>query len=84
MTAGAAMSNKLVPKKNRVLLISESVYIETKLSVEIMGIDSLGEEAIKNGVVGRIDGMDVVPVVDSYLPAGVNFIIKYKERPSIP
>ena len=79
VTAGASLSNMLVPKKNRVLLISESVYIETKLSSEIMGIDSLGEEAIKNGVVGRIDGMDVVPVVDSYLPDGVNFIIKYKD-----
>ncbi len=79
MKAGAEMSNKLVPRKNRVLLISESVYIETKLSKEIMGIESLGEGVIKNGVVGRIDGMDVVPVVDSYLPAGVNFIIKYKD-----
>lgn len=79
VTAGATMSNKLVPKKNRVLLISESVYIETKMSSEIMGIDSLGEQAIKNGVVGRIDGMDVVPVVDSFLPSGVNFIIKYKD-----
>jgi hypothetical protein len=79
MKAGAEMSNRLVPKKNRVLLISESVYIETKLSSEIMGIDSLGEGVIKNGVVGRIDGMDVVPVVDSYMPAGVNFIIKYKD-----
>lgn len=79
VTAGAAMSNKLVSKKNRVLLISESLYIETKMSSEIMGIDTLGEEAIKNGVVGRLDGMDVVPVVDSYLPTGVNFIIKYKD-----
>lgn len=79
MTASAAMNNKLVPKKNRVLLIAESVYIETKLSSEIIGIDTLGEEAVKNGVVGRIDGMDVVPVIDSYLPAGVNFIIKYKD-----
>lgn len=79
MTAGAAMNNKLVPKKNRVLLISESVYIETKLSTEIIGIDTLGEESVKNGVVGRIDGMDIVPVIDSFLPAGVNFIIKYKD-----
>ncbi len=79
MTAGAAMNNKLVPKKNRVLLISESVYIETKLSNEIIGIDTLGEESVKNGVVGRIDCMDIVPVVDSFLPAGVNFIIKYKD-----
>jgi hypothetical protein len=79
MSAGAAMNNKLVPKKNRVLLISESVYIETKLSNEIIGIDTLGEESVKNGVVGRIDGMDIVPVVDSFLPAGVSFIIKYKD-----
>ncbi len=79
MTAGAKMNNKLVPKKNRVLLISETVYIECKLANQIMGIDALGEEAVKNGVVGRIDGMDVVPVADDYLPAGINFIIKYKD-----
>ena len=79
MAASAAMSNRRVPKKNRVLLISESVYFYAKLSSEIMGIDTLGAEAVKNGVVGRIDGMDVVPVVDSYLPDGVNFIIKYRD-----
>ena len=32
MTASAAMSNKLVPKKNRVLFIIETVYIEAKLA----------------------------------------------------
>jgi len=79
LTASAAMSNHLVPKKNRVLFISESLYSETKMSKEIMGVDTLGAEAIKNGCVGRIDGMDVVPVIDSYLPAGINFMIKYKD-----
>jgi hypothetical protein len=78
ITAGAAMSNKMVPKKNRVLFISETVYITTKLSTEVMAIPNLGEKAIANGVVGKIDGMDVVPVPDSLLPTGVNFIIKYK------
>jgi hypothetical protein len=79
MTAGAAMNNNLVPKKNRVLFIAESVYIETKLSKEIVSIDKLGEESVKNGVVGRIDGMDIVPVADSFLPPGINFIIKYRD-----
>lgn len=79
MTASAALSNKFVPKKNRVLFISETVYIATKLSTEVMAIPNLGEKAVANGVVGRIDGMDVVPVPDSLLPTGVNFIIKYKD-----
>ena len=73
------MNNKLAPKKNRVLFIAESVYIETKLSGEIIGIDKLGEESVKNGVVGRIDGTDIVPVADSFLPAGISFIIKYRD-----
>lgn len=84
MTASAAMSNKFVPKKNRVLFIGETIYVETKLSSELVGVDTLGEKAIAHGVVGRIDGMDVVPVVDSLLPSGVNFVIKYKDSSADP
>jgi hypothetical protein len=84
VTAAAAMSNCMVPKKNRVLLIRETVYVETKLSAELIGIDKLGEKAIAQGIVGRIDGMDVVPVLDSYLPDGVNFLIKYKDASADP
>jgi hypothetical protein len=79
MTANAALSNKMVPKKNRVLFISESVYIVTKLSTEVLALPNLGDKAVANGVVGTIDGVSVVPVPDSLLPTGVNFIIKYKD-----
>lgn len=71
------MNNRLVPKKKRVLFVSESVYIFCKLSTAVLGIPNLGEKAIINGVVGSIDGMSVVPVPDSIMPTGVNFIIKY-------
>lgn len=85
MTAGAALSNKLVPKKNRVLFIRESLYIECKLSTEIVGLDKPGEKAVINGVVGTIDGMAVVPVPDSYFPSEhVNFLIKYKDSTADP
>lgn len=77
MTASAAMSNKLVPKKGRALFIGETLYIATKISTEIIGIDTLGAKSVANGVVGRIDGMDIVVVPDSYLPTGVQFMIKY-------
>jgi hypothetical protein len=79
MTGSALMSNRLVPKKNRVLLISETAYINCKLSTELVGIPNLGQASVGSGKVGSIDGMDVVTVPDSYFPAGVYFIIKYTD-----
>ena len=84
MTAAAEMSNVLVPRSGRVIFVSESVYILTKLASEVVGIDTLGKEAISNGVIGRLDGMDVVAVPDIYLPAGVSFIIKHKDATADP
>lgn len=74
----ATMSNLLVPKTNRTLFIKESVYLHAKLSEQVVGIEKLGEKAVANGTVGKLDNMNVVPVPDSYFPEGVNFIIKYK------
>ena len=79
MTAGAAMSNVLVPKANRTLFVTESMYIETKLADQIISVEKLGEKAVANGSVGKLDGMNVVPVPDSYMPAGIEFMIKYKD-----
>jgi hypothetical protein len=72
------MNNLLVPKKNRTLFIKESVFYHVKLAEQIIGNDKLGDAAITNGSVGKLDNMNVVPVPDSYFPDGVNFIIKYK------
>lgn len=79
MTASKDMNNKLVPKKNRVLYVSETVYIEAKLATSVLFSEKLTEDAIRQGIVGYLDGMGVIPVPDSYLPAGVNFFIKYKD-----
>ena len=83
-TAGAVMSNHLVPKKGRTLFIRESAFVECKLSKEIIGIDVLGAKAVANGTVGTLDGMNVVPVPDSYFPEGVWFIIKFKDATADP
>lgn len=77
--AGAGMNNKLVPKKNRALFIKESVFLNVKLADQVIGIDRLGEKAVKNGGVGMLGGMTVVPVPDIYLPENVNFLVKYKD-----
>lgn len=78
MKGSMEMNNKFVPKKNRVLFIKESIYLQCKLADQIVGIDRLGSKAITNGAVGMIDQMKVVPVPDSYFPENTNFIIKYK------
>lgn len=84
MTAAAEMSNVLVPRSGRVIFVSESVYILTKLASEVVGIDTLGKAAIANGVIGHLDGMEVVAVPDVYLPAGVSFLIKHKDATADP
>ncbi|MCC8047888.1 MAG: chitobiase/beta-hexosaminidase C-terminal domain-containing protein [Oscillospiraceae bacterium] len=77
MTANAAMSNARVPRRGRALFIGESAYISCKLASELMSVDTLGAQSVKNGVVGFIDGAAVVPVPDSYMPQGVSFILKH-------
>ncbi|NLB28805.1 MAG: hypothetical protein GX823_01030 [Clostridiales bacterium] len=84
MTAAAEMSNVLVPRSGRVIFVSESVYILTKLASEVVGIDTLGKSAVANGVIGRLDGMDVVAVPDVYLPDGVSFLIKHRDATADP
>lgn len=78
LTAGAAMNNALVPRVGRAIFIPESVYILTQLADQIITNDKLGEKAIVNGSVGMIGQMNVVPVPDSYMPEGIQFLIKYK------
>ena len=75
LTAGAAMSNALVPKNGRVLYIGETEAIKVKLADQVVGVDKLAEESIVNGVIGEIDGAQVRIVPDSYLPSGVVFMI---------
>lgn len=79
LTGTAALNNKLVPRKNRVLFISETVYISAKLAAMLVYNERLTDDAVRRGVVGMLDGMEVVPVPDSYLPTGTNFLIKYKD-----
>lgn len=78
MNGTMAMNNALVPRKNRTLFIKESIYLHAKLADQVIGIEKLGGKAVKDGSVGMLDGMKVVPVPDSYFPNGMNFMIKYK------
>lgn len=73
--ANAKMSNAKVPKKGRVLYMGETLAVELKLASQVVGIDSIGEKAVVNGVMGKVSDCQVRLVPDDYLPAGVHFMI---------
>lgn len=75
MKANALMSNNLVPDTGRVLYMGYTLAVDLKLASQVVGIDKLGEQAIVNGVMGKVDKCQVRLVPDNYMPAGVNFMI---------
>ena len=75
MTANAMMSNQLVPDVGRVLYMGYTEAIKLKLADQVVGIDKLGEKAIVNGVMGKIDKCQVRLVPDNYMPTNVKFMI---------
>lgn len=79
VAANTAMNNARVPKKGRACFITETNYGKIQLADQIIAIEKLGLKAVANGVVGVISGFQLVPVPDDLLPAGVNFICKWKK-----
>lgn len=75
MKANAMMSNNNVPDEGRVLYMGYTTAILLKLASQVVGVDKLGEQAIVNGVVGRVDKCQVRLVPDGYMPSGINFMI---------
>ena len=82
--AGAEMDNRLVPAAGRTLFIPNTYYKMLALSDQFVGVDKLGEQALSKGVVGEVDGMTVKRVPDSYFPANVYFMVKWKGASADP
>jgi hypothetical protein len=60
------------------MFISELDFVKFKLADMVIGGNQLNAEAVKQGFRGTIDGVSVVTVPSSYMPAGVGFIMKHK------
>jgi len=77
-TANANMTDKNVPVEGRVLFLSELDFLKFKLSDQVTGTNGIAAENLRRGYRGTIDGIAVVTVPSSYMPANVNFILKHK------
>ena len=78
LTGHAAMSNAKVPHTNRVTFISETLWIKARLADALKYNPDWVSKTVVNGVVGTLSGSPIVTVPDSMLPAGVDFMLKYK------
>lgn len=84
LTAQAALDDMGVPHENRFVFAKSSIIIKYKLADEFKTADGIMTKYAIKGQKGEVDGSPLIGVPDSYMPAGVNFIIKYKKASADP
>lgn len=78
MDCTEALDEVPAPESGRTMWIKNSFYKILKQNPEFLNVDKLAEKALVRGEVGRIDDMRVVKVPNSYLPAGVDWLITHQ------
>lgn len=84
LTGGSVLNNHLVGRDGRVCFVTETMAVKLKLASELQYNEGYTGKAIINGQVAQMNGMPIVAVPDSYMPAGVEFMIKYKRASADP
>jgi P22 coat protein - gene protein 5. len=82
--ATQSMDDAEVPQNDRTLFVSSVIYAMLKHSDEFLAVESVARDAIRRGVVGRYDNMEVVKVPAKRWPANVNFMIAHKNSAIAP
>lgn len=73
------LDNRAVPESGRTCVIKNSKYKLLKQAPQFIYTDKLANGAIVKGKVGEIDGIDIKPIPDKYLPADVDMLITQKK-----
>ena len=84
LNAQAALDDLGVPHENRFIFARSSIIIKYKLADEFKTADGIMTKYAIKGQRGEVDGSPLIGVPDSYMPAGVNFMIKYKKASADP
>lgn len=78
------LDNANVPSEGRVIFMKPSMVTCYMLSTEMQYHQGFLEKGVIKGQVSEFAGIPVVQVPDSRLPAGINFMIKYKQASADP
>lgn len=64
-----------VPETGRKAFVSPAFYKAIKMDASFMKASDVAQDMLVNGSVGIVDGVNIIPVPASYLPANVAFIL---------
>jgi hypothetical protein len=84
LNAHAALDEANVPSENRVTFLRTDVSVKCKLADELKNQQNWVNKAILQGKIAEINGSPVVAVPSSRMPAGVEFMVKYKKASADP
>lgn len=84
LKAHAALDDACVPMENRVTFVRTDVAVHCKLAAELQHSENWTDKAIVKGKIAEINGSPVVSVPASRMPAGVEFMVKYKGATADP
>ena len=77
------LENK-VPMPGRLSYVSPTFYKAIKLDPSFIKASDLAQATLINGQLGAVDGVPIIPVPASYLPANVEFIITHPVATTSP
>jgi N4-gp56 family major capsid protein len=68
----------MIPATGRVAYVSPTFYKNIKLDGSFIKASDVAQNALINGSVGMVDGVNIIPVPSTYLPTSVELIIVHK------
>ena len=77
ITGNAVLDDAEVPETQRVLLVTPAVYLLMKQCKDIAMETDIGNELRLKGVVGMLDGMNVIKIPANRLPENFGFLIAH-------
>ena len=75
--AVAALVNQKVPATGLISWITATEFSKLVTAPEFLALEKLGSKAVGKGVVGECEGIEIIRVPDSYMPAKTSFIVAH-------
>lgn len=69
--------NAKAPAKGYVVWMKMTDFGKLLNAPEFLSLEKLGTKAVGKGEAGEVNGVKVIPVPDSYMPTGTNFIVAH-------
>jgi len=79
-----ALGNAKVPAAGRIVIVSYGYYNFLKLDPSFVKQGDMSQKMLTSGVMGMVDGVPIIPVPASYLPAKQQFLLWHPQAACAP